>query len=74
MLKNTPILRGPDWTFPFQIHTNSSNYAIGVVLGQKSQHLENTIYYIIQSLHGLELNYIVTEKELLVVVYALNKF
>ena len=32
------------------------------------------IYYISKSLHGPELNYTITKKELLVVVYALNKF
>ena len=73
-MTTTPILRGPKWTFPFHIHTYASDYAIGVVLGQKSQHLENAIYYISKSLHGPELNYTVTEKELLAVVYALNKF
>lgn len=65
---------GSDWTLPFQIYIDASDYSIGVVLGQKSQNLENVIYYISKSLHGLELNYTVTEKELLLVVYALNKF
>lgn len=44
------------------------------MLGKKPSNLENTIYYISKSLHGPELNYKVTEKELLAIVYALNKF
>lgn len=69
-----PILRETDWTLPFQIYTNASDYSIGVVLGKKYKNLENEIYYISKILHGPDLNYTMTEKELLVVVYALNKF
>lgn len=36
--------------------------------------MESAIYYISKNLHGLELNYTVTEKEMLAVIYALNKF
>ena len=52
-----------DWSIPFHIHTNASNYVVGVVLGQKPANLENVIYYISKSLHGPELSYKVTEKE-----------
>ena len=55
------------------IYTYAFDYAIGVVLGQQSQNLENAIYYISKSLHGPELNYTMIEKELLAVVYALKK-
>ena len=65
-----PILQGLDWLIPFHIHTDASNSCIRT----KISNLENAIYYISKSLHGPELNYTVTEKELLVVVYALNKF
>lgn len=62
ILTTAPILRGVNWTLPFKINRDASNYAIGAILGQKSHNLENAIYYISKSLHGLELNYIVTEK------------
>ena len=72
-MTTTPILQGPDWNLPFHIYTDASNYAIGAVLAQKHSNLEHAIYYISKSLHGPELNYTVTEKELLAVVYALKK-
>lgn len=59
---------------PFHIHTDASDHATGVVLGKKHVNLENAIYYISKILHGPKLNYTMSEKELLVVVYALNKF
>ncbi|GLJ19357.1 hypothetical protein SUGI_0348760 [Cryptomeria japonica] len=68
------VLKGPNWSLPFQIHTDASDYAIGVVLGQKVDKLEKEIYYIDKNLQGPELNYIVTEKEMLAVIYALIKF
>jgi hypothetical protein len=36
-LSEAPILRGPDWTFPFHISTDASDTAIGVVLGQQEE-------------------------------------
>jgi hypothetical protein len=48
--------------------------AIGVVLGQKENLLTYVIYFISKNLAPTELNYTVTEKEFLAVVYAINKF
>lgn len=36
--------------------------------------LENAIYFISKNMQGPELNYILTKKEMLAVIYALNKF
>jgi hypothetical protein len=36
-LFEAPILRGPDWTFPFHISLDSLDTAIGVVLGQQEE-------------------------------------
>lgn len=68
------VLRGPNWTLPFHIHTNASIFSIGAVLGQKEGNKEYVIYYINKNLQGAELNYIVTKKEMLAIVYAINKF
>ena len=70
----TPILRGPNWKPPFHIHTDASDSTLGEVLGQKEGIVEHVIYYISNNLQGVELNYTIIEKELLAVVYALNKF
>jgi hypothetical protein len=73
-LSTTPILRGPDWTLPFHISSDASDTAIGVVLGQEENHLPYAIYFISKNMNPAELNYTVTEKEFLAVIYAINKF
>ena len=73
-LLSTPILRGPDWTLPFHISTDASNTAIGAALGQKEKLMTYAIYFISKNLTPAELNYTVTEKEMLAMVHAVNKF
>jgi len=70
----TPDLQGPNWTLSFHIHTDASNKEIGEVLGKNEYKKPYAIYFTRKNLSGAELNYIVTEKELLVVVHVLNKF
>ena len=69
-----PILRGPDWYLPFHISIDASNTAIGGVLSQKEEQAPYAIYFISKNLTPTELNYTVTEKEFLTVVYYINKF
>ena len=47
---------------------------MGSALGQVEEKLTYAIYFISKNLSKTELNYTVTEKELLVVVHSLNKF
>jgi len=71
----TLVLRGPNWNLPFHIHTNASNYAIGVVLGQEEgDNSHYVIYYISKNLVGAEQNYTITKNEFLAVIHAINKF
>ncbi|RVW66839.1 Gag-Pol polyprotein [Vitis vinifera] len=53
---------------------DSSDYAIGAVLGQREDGKPYVIYYASKSLNDAQRNYTTTEKELLAVVYALDKF
>jgi hypothetical protein len=69
-----PILRGPNWSLPFHISTDASNISLGGVLGQKENQQNYAIYFTSKNLTPPELNYIVTEKEFLAVVHAINKF
>ena len=73
-LSTAPILRGPNWTLPFHISSDPSNIAIGTVLGQQDGQVPYAIYYISKNLAPAELNYTVTEKEFLAIVYSINKF
>ena len=68
------ILQGPNWALPFHIHADASHKAIGTTLGQEEEKFPYAIYFINKNLSKAELNYTVTEKELLAVVHSLNKF
>ena len=48
--------------------------AIGGVLGQKQGQLCYAIYFISKNISPAELNYTITEKEFLEIVYSINKF
>ena len=73
-LSTTPILRLPNWALPFHIFSNTLDIAIEDVLGQQEDHNLYAIYYIGKNMAHAELNYIVTEKYFLVVIYTINKF
>ena len=73
-LSMAPILRGLDWSIPFHISTDASDMDIGGILGQKEEHAPYSIYFISKNLTPVELNYTITEKEFLAVVYSINKF
>jgi hypothetical protein len=51
-----------------------SDYAMGAVLGQRVEKLPHVIYYASKTLNDAQLNYSTIEKELLAVVFALDKF
>ncbi|XP_076890925.1 uncharacterized protein LOC143542148 [Bidens hawaiensis] len=68
------ILQPPDWRKPFEIMCDASDTTIGAVLGQRLDKKPVVIYYASKTLSEAQLNYTTTEKELLAVVYALDKF
>lgn len=73
-LVSAPIVVGPDWTFPFELMCDASDFAIGAVLGQRREKVFHAIYYASKTLTDAQLNYTTIEKELLAVVYAFHKF
>ncbi|GJU15728.1 reverse transcriptase domain-containing protein [Tanacetum coccineum] len=73
-LTEAPILIAPDWDLPFELMCDTSDYAIGAVLGQqKSKHFQ-PIHYASKTMTDAQAHYTTTEKELLAVVYAFEKF
>ncbi|CAN6679372.1 unnamed protein product [Malus baccata var. baccata] len=74
MLTSAPIIVPPDWSFPFELMCDASDYALGAVLGQRKEKRPHVIYYASRTLNDAQLNYSTTEKELLAVVFALDKF
>jgi hypothetical protein len=53
---------------------DASDYAVGVVLGQMKDKKHHAIAYASKTLTGAQLNYATTEKELLAIVFAIDKF
>ena len=74
LLTTAPIVRAPNWQLPFEVMCDVSDFAIGVVLGQREDGKPCMIYYASKTLNEAQRNYTTTEKELLVVVFALDKF
>ena len=73
-LVSAPIIVAPDWTLPFEVMCDASDFAVGAVLGQRKAKIFHTIYYSSRTLNEAQLNYTTTEKELLAVVFAFDKF
>jgi hypothetical protein len=71
ILTSTPVI---SWGEPFEIMCDASDYAVGAVLGQRIEKLPHVIYYASRTLNDAQLNYSTIEKELLAVVFALDKF
>nr|GEU37118.1 hypothetical protein [Tanacetum cinerariifolium] len=59
---------------PFELMCDASDYDVGAVLGQRVEKHFRTIHYAIKTMNQAEMNYTTTEKEMLAVVYAFEKF
>ena len=73
-LVTAPIVQAPNWDYPFEIMCDASDYAVGAVLGQKIEKKLHVIYYASRTLDDAQGRYATTEKELLAVVFAFEKF
>lgn len=74
-LTTKPILGFPNFSKTFYLSTDASNVGIGAVLSQKdNQDRERVIFYASRSLNQAERNYSTKERELLGIVYAVEKF
>ncbi|CAN6542669.1 unnamed protein product [Malus baccata var. baccata] len=62
------------WCMCVDYRKINADYAVGAVLGQRKDRLPQVIYYASRTLNDAQLNYATTEKELLAVVFALEKF
>nr|GEU58444.1 reverse transcriptase domain-containing protein [Tanacetum cinerariifolium] len=73
-LMEAPILIAPDWDMPFELMCDANDYTIGAVLGQHQDKHFRPIHYASRTMTAAESNYTITEKEMLAVVYAFEKF
>ena len=74
-LTSAPILALPDWSKPFIVDTDASDFGIGAILSQcQEDGKEHVISYASRLLTKPERNYCVMRKELLAVVTFLHHF
>nr|GFB94182.1 reverse transcriptase domain-containing protein [Tanacetum cinerariifolium] len=73
-LTEAPILIAPNWEQPFELMCDASNYAVGAVLGQRIKKHFRPIHYASKTMNQAKTNYTTTEKEMIAVVYAFEKF
>ncbi|XP_058764942.1 uncharacterized protein LOC131638400 isoform X1 [Vicia villosa] len=73
-LTTTPIIVAPNWSLEFERMCDASDYAVGAVLGQRKNKNFHAIHYASKVLNEAHVNYATTEKELLAIVFALEKF
>nr|GEW79313.1 reverse transcriptase domain-containing protein [Tanacetum cinerariifolium] len=73
-LTEAPILIAPDWDMSFELMFDASDFDIGAVLGQRQDKHFRPIHYASKTMTEAESNYTTTEKEMLAVMYAFEKF
>nr|GEV56531.1 reverse transcriptase domain-containing protein [Tanacetum cinerariifolium] len=73
-LTEAPILVIPDWNLPFELMCDASDFAIAAVLGQRKTKHFQPIHYSSKTMTEAQIHYTTTEKEMLAVVYAFEKF
>ena len=73
-LVTTPIMVTPDWKKEFEIMCDVSDYAMGAILGQRTENMFKAMYYANKTFNEAQENYSTTEKEMLEMVFAYEKF
>ncbi|GJS12669.1 putative nucleotidyltransferase, ribonuclease H [Tanacetum coccineum] len=66
-LTNAPIMVSPDWSQPFELMCDASDFAVGAVLEKQEGKHFCPIHFARKTLNNAQQNYTVTEKELLAV-------
>jgi len=70
-----PILISPNWELEFYVHSYASHLTIGVIHAQNPiGKFDQLVMYASRLLNSIESNYIIIERETLMMVYALHKF
>jgi len=74
VLTSAPVLAMPDEESVFVLDSDAAQTSIGAVLSQRQQGVERVVAYASRKLSKCEINYCVTRKELLSVVYFVKYF
>ncbi|GKC42123.1 reverse transcriptase domain-containing protein [Tanacetum coccineum] len=69
-----PVIVSPNWNLSFELMCDASDFAVGAILGQKDGKNFHPVYFASKTLNAAQQNYTIAEKELMVVVFAFDKF
>nr|GEV09698.1 reverse transcriptase domain-containing protein [Tanacetum cinerariifolium] len=69
-----PVIVSPNWNFLFELMCDVSDFAVGAVLGKKDGKNFHPIYFTSKTLNLAQQKYIITEKELMAIVFTFDKF
>jgi len=61
-LITAPLIIAPDWSVPFELMCDASDYEVGIVLGQRKNKFFHAIYYASKVLNENQVNYATKEK------------
>ena len=73
-LVQAPIMVAPEWDQGFEVMCDASDFIMGAVLGQRKEKILRAIYYASRTFNEAQENYSTTEKEMLAIVFACEKF
>ncbi|XP_070004091.1 uncharacterized protein [Nicotiana sylvestris] len=71
-MTTTPIITALNWSLPFELMCDANDVAVGAV--QRVNKMFHIVYYASKTMNDTQVNYMVKEKELLVIVFAMEKF
>lgn len=74
LLTSAPIMQPLDWFLPFGLMCDASNYVVGTALGEIKEIKPFVIYHTSRTLNSVQMNYTITKKELLVVIFVWINF
>ncbi|XP_076638854.1 uncharacterized protein LOC143350715 [Colletes latitarsis] len=69
-----PLLQFPDFSRPFLVTTDASDFAVGGILSQGTVGTDLPVAYASRTLNEAEINYSTIEKELLAVLFGVEHF
>lgn len=70
---SAPVIRTPDWNYPFEVMYEVNDFTVGAVLGQRIEGKCYVIFYASKTLNQAQKNYDMTEMVMLI-VYSFEKF
>ncbi|GKE20042.1 reverse transcriptase domain-containing protein [Tanacetum coccineum] len=73
-LTTTLVIIASNWNLDFKLMCDASDYTVRAILGQRIDKKFRLIYYASKTMNETQEHYTTTEKELLAVVYAFDKF